>query len=463
MDYSIFSANQSYSVRLYAEEEHNFRSKFERDRDRILYSKAFRRLSGKTQVFVTSFDDHIRTRLTHTLEVSQIARTIANRLGLNSELTEAIALGHDIGHTPFGHVGERTLNYIMNGCYKLKDFNSDLNDEEKGFKHNWQSLRVLSETEKLKKDFNGLNLTDFTLWGILNHSNKGYKKCKYFYNNNCNLKGIECKGKLSVNFYSRYEEKYLNSNSWTIEGLIVKYADEIAQRHHDIEDGIEANLINQEDLIRTLQKIFGEHLKDYENEVRELTESNKDKIYFLPSLSRFLVNFLTNQLIKDITDKLDTLKDRYKIISQEEFYNIKKEINFDSIVSFNEIFEEKDKEFQKYLSERILNSYKAQRMDGKASYIIRKLFKAYVTNPQQLPDKTIRSFYQRYLSPEDYKAYENIIYIEEIGKLRVKLEDDHFGEHTKKYKACLLRTICDYIGGMTDQYALSQFSELYEA
>ena len=124
------------------EPEHEFRSKFERDRDRILYSKAFRRLSGKTQVFVTGHEDHIRTRLTHTLEVSQIATTIASYFGLDIALTEAISLGHDIGHTPFGHEGERILNFIMNGCEEIKEFNNNIPIEEKGFKHNWQSLRV---------------------------------------------------------------------------------------------------------------------------------------------------------------------------------------------------------------------------------------------------------------------------------------------------------------------------------
>ena len=113
---SVFAADDQAAVRDYNENQHAFRTRFQRDRDRILYSKEFRRLSGKTQVFVAGFDDHVRTRLTHTLEVAQIANTILRQLGLNELLGEAIALGHDLGHTPFGHIGERTLNYILNGC-----------------------------------------------------------------------------------------------------------------------------------------------------------------------------------------------------------------------------------------------------------------------------------------------------------------------------------------------------------
>lgn len=125
--YEAFAANPD-DVRRFNEKdkEHKYRNKFERDRDRILYSKEFRRLSGKTQVFVTGFDDHVRTRLTHTLEVSQITKTICKELKLNEGLGEAIAIGHDIGHTPFGHIGERTLNYIMTGCDDIKGINTNV-------------------------------------------------------------------------------------------------------------------------------------------------------------------------------------------------------------------------------------------------------------------------------------------------------------------------------------------------
>ena len=213
MSQNKFAADENYSVRIFAEQEHEFRSKFDRDRDRILYSKAFRRLSGKTQVFMAGKDDHIRTRLTHTMEVSQIALTIAKNLDLNVSLTEAIALGHDIGHTPFGHVGERTLNLIMNGCYKIKNFNSKILEKDRGFKHNWQGVRVVSELEQLNRDYFGLNLTDYTNWGILNHSGLKYKKCDYHKReSSCFLSLIEetChspESNYKLNYYSRYNNQ----------------------------------------------------------------------------------------------------------------------------------------------------------------------------------------------------------------------------------------------------------------
>ena len=178
--FTKLAANPDDTKRVTPIEEHEFRDKFQRDRDRILYSKEFRRLSGKTQIFVTGSDDNIRTRLTHTLEVAQIAETISRVLGLNVLLTNAIALGHDIGHTPFGHVGERTLNHIMNGCFDYYGYNNELIDEEKGFKHNLQGVRVASFLEENSdKNDGGLNLTKYCLWGIQNHTSRTYKDCEF--------------------------------------------------------------------------------------------------------------------------------------------------------------------------------------------------------------------------------------------------------------------------------------------
>lgn len=169
---------KSVIARIDPEKEHRYRTPFMRDRDRILYSKAFRRLSGKTQIFFTSFDDHARTRLTHTLEVAQIAKTIAGQLGLDQDLAEAIALGHDLGHTPFGHVGERVLNGIMNNCSSFVTLQDCC---EMGFKHNLQSLRVAQELER-KGEEAGLNLTNVTMFGLYAHTSADWRKknpCEY--------------------------------------------------------------------------------------------------------------------------------------------------------------------------------------------------------------------------------------------------------------------------------------------
>jgi len=321
------------------EPEHEFRSKFERDRDRILYSKAFRRLSGKTQVFVTGHEDHIRTRLTHTLEVSQIATTIASYFGLDVALTEAISLGHDIGHTPFGHEGERILNYIMNGCEEIKEFNNNIPVEEKGFKHNWQSLRVLTQLEKKNEDYNGLNLTNYTLWGILNHSKLECKKCDCFYTdkNNENICSLnnkpidKCDNKLKIDFYRNNNGNFLkeimndkNNESWTFEGLIVRQADEIAQRHHDSEDGIIANLIDKKGLIDKFieyfskTKVYKEGEK-YKKLIEELKENIDKEEYYLPILSRLIVDFLAMNLISNTEENFKHLLDKYNIKTEKDF------------------------------------------------------------------------------------------------------------------------------------------------
>jgi dGTPase len=196
--------------RLRWEEPSSLRTDFQRDRDRIIYSNAFRRLKHKTQVFIAPLSDHFVTRLTHTLEVSQIARTISRALNLNEDLTEAIALGHDLGHTPFGHVGEQILNELFPG----------------GFKHNEQSLRVV---DLLEKDGKGLNLTWEVRDGILNHSKSGID--------------ILGEGWTEVG---------------TIEGQVVKIADIVAYVNHDIDDAVRAGVILEKDLPATALELLGD-------------------------------------------------------------------------------------------------------------------------------------------------------------------------------------------------------------
>lgn len=208
--------------RVIPEEECSIRTCFQRDRDRIIHSQAFRRLKHKTQVFLSPSGDHYRTRLTHTLEVAQIARTIARALRLNEDLTEAVALGHDLGHTPFGHAGERALDRLCS-C---------------GFKHYEQSVRVV---ERLEKDGRGLNLTDEVKNGILCHT--------------------------------RGEEAY------TLEGQIIKIADKIAYINHDIDDAIRADVMAEEDIPLSLRMQLGmTKSQRINNMVRDVIYNSNDKI-----------------------------------------------------------------------------------------------------------------------------------------------------------------------------------------
>ncbi|WP_018591256.1 deoxyguanosinetriphosphate triphosphohydrolase family protein [Terrisporobacter glycolicus] len=502
----IFRANEKEVERsIEPVPTHPIRNNFQRDRDRILYSRAFRRLSGKTQVFTTSNDDHIRTRLTHTLEVSQIARTISKELGLDEDLTEAIALGHDLGHTPFGHVGERTLNQIMNGCYKISDFNENILDENKGFKHNLQGIRVVNELEE-----EPLNLTKETIWGIVNHSSKKYKKCLDLKKDdfvNCNLKHKNskhdnCGYNLSLQYYDNYLNKLEHDKFWTIEGLVVALADEIAQRHHDIEDAIEFNILSIRDIYDEISKRFSEILKKYEytNQRYSLDElENEDNKYkAIAKFSKFIVDFLTTDLINQTKANLIEMKGKFNIGSNSDFYNSRKKISnlpienkekeksyILSIVSFSQDVKAADEEFQRFLKNRILKSFEAQRMDGVGSYIITKLFEAYTHNPQQLRDKTIDKLFKnihdkksdlKQIFNDDMDKGEkefigNVLdsfeKVKNTGDKRDFISDLHYKimKHgftiEDIYKNALMRTICDYISGMTDNFAIKDHKSLY--
>ena len=219
---SIYACHSARSKgRDRAEEECDIRPVFQRDRDRILHSKSFRRLKDKTQVFLTPEGDHYRTRLTHTLEVSQNARTIAKALRLNEELAEAIALGHDLGHTPFGHAGERALNNV---CYL-------------GFAHNEQSVRTV---ELLEKGGQGLNLTVEVRDGILNHQTSG--------------------------------------NPATLEGQVVRYSDKIAYIHHDMDDAIRGGILKETDVPKEISAVIGTNSAEWiDHFIHDIVSSSYDK------------------------------------------------------------------------------------------------------------------------------------------------------------------------------------------
>lgn len=210
--------------RPYKEDQCDFRTCFQRDRDRIIHSKAFRRLKHKTQVFIAPEGDHYRTRLTHTLEVSQIARTIARSLRLNEDLTEAISLGHDLGHTPFGHAGEEAIDQVCEG----------------EFSHNKQSLRVVDVLEKRKEEIPGLNLTKEVRDGIANHTGENKPE--------------------------------------TLEGCIVRLADRIAYINHDIDDALRAGLIQLKDLPQEALRILGKsHSQRIDTMVRDMIIESENK------------------------------------------------------------------------------------------------------------------------------------------------------------------------------------------
>lgn len=318
--------------RVYKETEHPYRSCYQRDRDRVIHSAAFRRLEYKTQVFVNHEGDYYRTRLTHTIEVAQIARTIASALRLNVDLTEAIALAHDLGHTPFGHSGEDALNELL-----LK---------HGGFNHNLQGLRVVDYLEERYPDFPGLNLSWEVREGIVKHSSAF---------------------DVSVKIKDLSPEE-----SPTLETQVVDIADEIAYDNHDLDDGLTSGLLKEPDLesLPIWNKINKDIFKKYAK-----IDENKKKYLVI----RSLIDIQVTDLIKETEERLA----RSKIKSSEDAKKTSKKI-----VAFSKEINGLRKPLRAFLMNKLYNHYRVIRMSAKAKRIISDLFKIYVNKPEQLPQET---------------------------------------------------------------------------
>ncbi|QXO96039.1 dNTP triphosphohydrolase [Methanospirillum purgamenti] len=433
------------------------RNSFHRDRDRILYSRSFRRMMHKTQVsFTGEMNEHLRTRLTHTLEVAQIARSLARAVGVHEDLTEAIALGHDVGHTPFGHIGERTLSGFLSGedaHIWVKSKLDPIGQINIGFKHNYQSVRLLSEREKGYFSFSGLNLTIPVLEGILKHSKLKYRESKY----NVEYEGI-----------SDNEDFYMqNSFASTIEGQLVSLADEIAQVSHDVEDAIEANFASKDIILQQIEDQIkngklSKLLSDYP-QIENLIDKNSHKLK--PQYCKEFVSILIGNIVLHSIERIQQkMEDYYKIRNQNTIYQDKTTfypIDMDicsenAILKSNPIYL-----FLKDIQERyIVNDYSVISENEKGRFVIRQLLKAYLSNPLQLPDSVLL-------------YYSVNCKIESIGKLLLKQKSlemniryisDINDEKMRKlvvYDPLFLRTICDYISSMTDLFAISEYQRLY--
>jgi len=317
--------------RNHKEDEHPYRSIYQRDRDRIIHSAAFRRLEYKTQVFVYHEGDYYRTRLTHTLEVAQIARTIAKALKLNEDLTEAISLAHDLGHTPFGHVIEEVLNEL------IKD--------EGGFNHNLQGLRVVDLLEERYPSFKGLNLSWETREGIVRHNPSNTKD--YFIN---------------LNEFPLQEQP-------TMEAQVVDMADEIAYDSHDLDDGIKSGMLIMSDLKKI--DIWNTTINKIENSYTNI--SGELKIYLA---IRSIINLQVTNLINNTSKKM-------KETTIKDFNDVKKCGN--RIVVFNKSADKARKELRDYLFKSLYCHWRVLRMSDKAKRFVNKLFYIYLNNPQLLP------------------------------------------------------------------------------
>lgn len=405
-------------------DEVEYRLPFQRDRDRIIHSRAFRRLMHKTQIFNANKGDHYRNRLTHTLEVSQIARSISKNLGLNEELTEAIALGHDLGHTPFGHIGERTLHLLISG--KIEDELNLNKSNHGGFKHNFQSLQIIDNIEKRTNKYKGLNLTLAVREGILKHTGAKIKIPK-------KNRSIVTNEKDNVEYNSLdLTDINIDKPSFTLEGQVVAISDEIAQCTHDLEDGIRAKIIRVADIKEDeLIKLVCEKYKIKLNEKLETVDIRN-------SLIRIMIGFLINDVC-DTTEK--NLKEKYNN-EYPEFKNIN-DVFTEEVVKFSEKITEKHDNLYKLITQLVIASQQVTQSDLKAEFIINKLFHGYFKHPQQLPDYILSRFYEK-----KGKKFNRIEIENNIENLQ---EDGQF-----------IRLICDHIGSMTDQYAAREYKKLYE-
>ena len=314
--------------RVHPEPEPEYRTAFQRDRDRIIHSAAFRRLEYKTQVFVNHEGDHYRTRLTHTMEVAQIARTLARALNVNEDLTEAVALAHDLGHTAFGHSGEKALRSLM------KDHG--------GFEHNIHGLRVVEVLERRYAHFPGLNLTWEVRESIVKHSTR----------------------------YDSPESRRFNPELRPlVEAQIVEIADSIAYDSHDIDDGLSAGLLD-EDGLRSCALVA----EVLDRSVR--TDPDADARMRRAELVRGLINSETTDLIENSAARLDALG----AMSPADVQHAQ-----ENVVAFTPAMDVRRREIEEYLAEKVYKHYRVMRMARKAQRFLEELFRAYVEAQEQLP------------------------------------------------------------------------------
>jgi dGTPase len=313
------------------------RTAFERDRDRIIHSAAFRRLEYKTQVFVNTEGDLYRTRLTHSLEVAQIARSIARNLGLNEELTEAVALAHDLGHTPFGHAGQDALNDCM--------------ANHGGFEHNLQSLRVVDELEEKYAAFNGLNLCFETRESILKH---------------CSRPNAEQLGDVA--------QRFLSNRRPVLEAQVTNLADEIAYNNHDIDDGLRSGLITLEQAKQV--PLFRTHLDHVLNKYPQL-EGRR----LVHETVRGIINALVSDLLCESKRRIEHHKPT--CLAQVQQLPV--------LIGFSDDMKELNRQLKQFLRRDLYQHYQVLRATQRARRVVRDLFAVFMDDPRLLPPQ----FYQR--------------------------------------------------------------------
>ena len=342
--------------RIYKESLSKYRTPFQRDRDRIIHSASFRRLKHKTQVFVNTEGDHYRTRITHSMEVAQIARSIARYLNLNEDLSETLSLAHDLGHTPFGHAGEESLNESMVNYG--------------GFNHNLQTLRTVMFLENKYLKFNGLNLSIETLEGLLKHNGPVDDL-----NSVDNVIGIK-KFKNMINF-----------NTYpSLEAQISAISDDIAYNNHDIQDGINANLFKLEELIEI--NFFRDIYKKYNNKINKQNYKIATYQIIRDSIDLMIKDLINNTKNNLISNKIKSLKD----INKTSFL----------MVNFSDKIKNSDNQIRYFLKTKMYNNKYVLAKNNKGKLIIKKLFNVIKKNPKKF-------ILSEQLSTDKYRAISDFI------------------------------------------------------
>jgi dGTPase len=369
--------------RLHPEAESTHRSPFERDRDRVIHASAFRRLKGKTQVFVAHEGDHYRTRLTHSLEVAQIARAVARRLGLDDDLAEALGLAHDLGHPPFGHTGEDVLDACMEGFG--------------GFDHNAQTLRVLTKLESRYPAFDGLNLAWETLEGVVKHNGPLIRAGR-------TLKDLP----VAIQEYDKAHD--LELATWPgPEAQVAAHADDVAYNNHDIDDGLRAGLFTlteiREEVAMVARVVTAvEAQYPHAEEGRVIAES-----------VRRLIGDWVNDLVSETERRVARLKPR----SAEDV-----RAAGEPLVGFSDALREEEAVLRRFLMARMYRHWKVNRSRSQAKRVLKELFDVFLADPELLPPNW---------------------------------QDG--GDGPAGHKTA--RRICDYIAGMTDDYAIEEHRRLF--
>lgn len=362
--------------RRYKEPSPTFRSEFQRDRDRVIHCTAFRRLVYKTQVFVNHEGDLFRTRLTHSLEVAQIARSIARALCLNEDLAEAIALAHDLGHTPFGHAGQDALNACM--------------ARFGGFEHNLQSLRVVDELEMKYAEFTGLNLTFETREGILKH----------------------CSGS-NARILGEVGQRFIDKRQPSLEAQLTNLADEIAYNNHDVDDGLRAGLITIEQL-----KSVGLFNRCYEHVIHDFPRLDQ---------RRTIHEIVRRMIHRLVVDLIETSQRRLDVVAPANLEAVRDQP--EALIAFSEDTRAANDQLKKFLREGLYRHYRVHRMSTKARRVVQELFAAFMHDARLLPTDHRQAAAQR---------------------------------ETRAGEAGRARVIADYIAGMTDRYALTEYDRIFD-